>query len=252
MNLRIKNKFTTIWNEYFPGANLPFIFYYTDDWDKIKDLNKPNSDHCLIRDVSDVRNGMSIYFENDSIKCMGGRRYLGYSSELRNNFEYFLSCGLEGTVVGERYKKSPELVKELLEKQPPYKAPGKFLILKRWDKLEIIDEPVAVIFIDSGDVLSGLTVLSNFAEKDLNTVIAPFCSGCSSIFYYPYHESLKDNPKVTLGMFDITARPYIGKHELSIAVSYKKFVNMIDDYSESFLITDSWEKIRKRIEYKVK
>jgi len=28
------------------------------------------------------------------------------------HFEYFLSCGIPGKLEGERYKKSPELVKE--------------------------------------------------------------------------------------------------------------------------------------------
>ncbi len=39
------------------------------------------------------------------------------------DFEYFLSCGIPGKLEGERYKKSPEMVKEYLKHTPATKAP---------------------------------------------------------------------------------------------------------------------------------
>ena len=35
---------------------------------------------------------------------------MGFTQELRPNFEFFLSCGIPGEMEGERYKKSQELV----------------------------------------------------------------------------------------------------------------------------------------------
>ena len=56
---------------------------------------------------------------------------------------------------GERYKKSPELVRADHGTLARFSAPGKYLVFKRWDKLEEKDEPLAVIFFAAGDVLAG-------------------------------------------------------------------------------------------------
>ena len=37
-------------------------------------------------------------------------------------FDYFLSCGIPGTVEGERYKKSPELVRAFVDGSPRFTA----------------------------------------------------------------------------------------------------------------------------------
>jgi hypothetical protein len=49
-------------------------------------------------------------------------------------------------------------------------------------------------------------------------------------------------------MFDVSARPFVGKDELTLAVPMKKFEKMVENMEESFLITKSWEKVNKRID----
>jgi hypothetical protein len=80
------------------------------------------------------------------VGCFGGK-ISGFFNRLAPDFEYFLSCGIPGKLEGERYKKSPELVKELLERWPKFKAPARFIVFKRWDKLEVADNPDVVIFL---------------------------------------------------------------------------------------------------------
>ncbi len=104
------------------------------------------------------------------------------------NFEYFLSCGIPGKLEGERYKKTPELVRSWVAQTPKLQAPGAFLVFKRWDNLEAADEPEVVIFFAQLEVLSGLFTLANFDVADPNGVFAPFGSGCASIIAYPYLE----------------------------------------------------------------
>jgi hypothetical protein len=48
-------------------------------------------------------------------------------------------------------------------------------------------------------------------------------------------------------MFDVSARPYIPKETLTFAVPMNKFVRMIDNMEESFLVTRTWDKVKKRI-----
>lgn len=49
-------------------------------------------------------------------------------------------------------------------------------------------------------------------------------------------------------MFDVSARPYVKKDDLTFAMPMSKFRRMAEYMDESFLITSSWEKVRKRME----
>src|SRR5271157_5644813 len=92
-----------------------------------------------------------------------------------------------------------------------FRAPGRFVVFKRWDKLEAADKPDVVIFFASPDVLSGLFTLASFDEADPNGVIAPFGAGCSSVVQHPYLEGKSSRPRAVIGMFDVTARPLVPK-----------------------------------------
>ncbi|MDD5772046.1 MAG: DUF169 domain-containing protein [bacterium] len=249
MNIGFKTKFLDLWAKYFDGAELPFIFYYTDEEGHGKAVKKPSISHqCLIAVLNLVRNGKSLCFSADSLGCSGAERYLGFSEvEISPSFKYFLSSGTEGKLEGERYKKSPEIVEDLLKNSPKFKSPAKYIVFKRWDKLEENDEPAVVIFYAKPDILSGLFTLSGFEETSRFSVIAPFGAGCASIIEYPYLENKKENPQAVIGMFDVSARPYVPKDILSFAIPMKKFKRMVDNMDESFLITKSWEKVKKRI-----
>ena len=247
MDTEIKEKFVSLWEKYFNGAQLPITFYYTDQA-RGAEAVKPSSEHrCIFADLSKVTAGKSLYFDAESIGCFGGKKYLGFTTEVMEKFEYFLSCGIPGKLEGERYKKTPELVKEIMNKVPHFDAPGKYIVFKRWDMLQEADEPDVVIFLARSDVLSGLFTLANFDESELTGVISPFSAGCGSIVQYPYVEKESEHPRGILGMFDVSARPFVSGDVLSFSVPMKKFVVMIENMEESFLITQSWSKIQKRI-----
>lgn len=235
------------WPKYFAKAELPIVFYYSDDPKDAKYAGIPPRRRCFICDLGKVRRGQSLYFDIEAVTCTGGKRYLGFSQTLRANFEYFLSCGIEGELEGERYKKTPEIVKEQLKQQPPFNAPTKYAVFKRIDKLSETEKPSVVIFFAAPDVLAGVFTLANYDETNRNGVIAPFGSGCSSIIYYPYLELPKNEPKAILGMFDVSARPCVTPNILTIAIPWPKFERMVNDMDESFLITNSWKKIKARI-----
>ena len=247
MDAEFKERFLQNWNKYFPGAELPLGFYYADSVDKKFMARPPKGHRCIIGDLAKVRKGETRCFNSDNIGCIGGKRYCGFESALMPDFEYFLSCGIPGKLEGERYKKSPEIVNELMKIQQPSQAPGDYLVFKRWDCLEAEDNPLVVIFFAPPDVLSGLFTLANFAEAQPYGVIAPFCAGCASIVDYPLRELKSSENRAVLGMFDVSARPFVPSPTLTIAVPWPKFVCMVDNMQESFLITRSWNKVRSRI-----
>ncbi len=192
----------------------------------------------MIGVLARVRKGASLSFDVDSIGCGGGKRYTGFTQDISPTFEYFLSCGIPGKLEGERYKKSPELVKEMLKIVPQ---------IKRFDMLEQPDDPDAVIFFATPDVLSGLFTLANYDEAEPNGVFCPFSAGYGSIVQYPYLEKGSARPKAVIGMLDVSARPCIPKETLTFAVPMNKFIRMVHNMEESFLITRSWEKVKKRM-----
>jgi len=248
LDLEFRDRFCALWKKHFDDAELPIAFYYTNE-EKHADLVKPGSmPRCVIGALANVRKGDSLCFNAESIGCFGGRRYLGFSEIVMPNFEYFLSCGIPGKLEGERYKKSPAIVKEAMKNTPSFRAPAKYVVFKRWDKLERLDEPEVVVFFAQPDVLSGLFTLANFDEGEPNGVFTPFGSGCSSIVQYPYLEKDSSRPRAVLGMFDVSARPFVPENTLTFSVPIKKFGKMVENMEESFLITDSWAKVQKRIQ----
>ncbi|VVB86175.1 putative ArCR [uncultured archaeon] len=247
MDIELKQKFIELWKKYFNNAELPITFYYTDE-EGHAELVKPGSvSRCVIGAVSNIRKGKSFAFNIESVGCFGGKRYLGFSENIRPNFEFFLSCGIPGELEGERYKKTPELVIELMEKIPKFKAPAQYIVFKRWDMLEESDNPEVVIFFARPDVLSGLFTLAGFDMAEPNGVFSPFGAGCATIVQYPYIEKDSDNPRGVLGMFDVSARPFVPEDMLTFSVPMNKFVTMIENMEESFLITGSWKMVQKRI-----
>jgi len=245
--MALKEKFISLWHKYFNNAELPITFYYTNEAGHAEPAKPESTPRCIIGALTGIRQGNSLYFDASSIGCPGGKRYLGFAESIAPNFEYFLSYGIPGRLRGERYVKSPELVKRIMEQATAFTAPGKFVVFKRWDKLEASDEPEVVIFFAQPDVLAGLFTRARFDETDRGAVQTPFGSGCSTIILYPYLEKTSGHPRAIIGMFDPSARPFVPKDILTLSVPINKFTIMVDNMEESFLITESWQRIQQRI-----
>ncbi len=247
MDTAFADRFSSRWREYFASAELPICAFYAEHV-REEDLRQSrNEQRCLIGNLRRVRDGFAYVYSAETPGCTGGKRYSGFSQALRPKFEYFLSCGIPGEVEGERYKKTPELVKAYLETHPAFQAPGKHLIFKRWDKVAPDEQPLAVIFFATPDVLAGLYTLANYDWTDPYGVIAPMGSGCASIVQYPLGEASSAQPRCVLGMFDVSARPHVPGDTLTFAVPMRRFEQMVLNMDESFLITASWQAVRSRL-----
>jgi uncharacterized protein (DUF169 family) len=246
MDINIRDRFIELWKKYFNNTELPITFYYSDSLNGAKEANKPGGHSCMICDLSKVRKGESLGFTQSNIGCGGGQKYSGFSDQLKPGFEYFLSCGKPG-MEGERYKKDPETVRLMLENMPELYKKDKVMIFKRWDELTEDDEPEVAIFFNKPDVISGLFMLANYDFVGNSGAISPFSSGCGSIILYPYMEKDKEKPRSIIGMFDPSARPCVKENEMTFATPVKRLVQMMDFFEESFLITNTWDTMNKRI-----
>lgn len=246
MEAAVRDKFVALWNTYFPGAELPVTFQYTDDDRGLPVAGACEGHRCIIAQLMKARRGETLCMQVTSVCCRGGRRYTGFSEKMFSGFESFLSHDEAGG--GERYKQTPQLAAECIAQLPALPLKGKNLLFKRWDHLDGADTPEAVIFFAPVDVISGLYTLACFDSAAPDAVITPFGAGCTSIIYHPYREQLMGTDRAVLGMFDPSARKCIKKDILSFAVPMHKFRKMIDQMEESFLITPTWSVIRKRME----
>jgi uncharacterized protein (DUF169 family) len=246
-NASLRESFLSLWSEHFGGAELPLCLLYCDDPGTATPLAKPAGHACMVGQICRARHGEVQCFEAESFGCLGGKRYMGFTDQAMPGFEHFLSCGIPGKMEGERYKKTPELVREAFAEAPVFRAPARYAVFKRWDRLEPSDVPAVIIFFASPDVLSGLFTLAGFDEARIEAVIAPFGAGCATIAQYPYLQGQTENPRAVLGMFDVSARPYVEEDVLTFAVPMAKFERMVRNMDESFLITKSWAKVQRRV-----
>lgn len=247
MNETLKSDFISRWRKYFHNAPLPIALFYSNELHHAEPAKKNVSHHCMIADITKVFNGQSLAFNSSNIGCGGGLRYCGFADSLRPGFEYFLSYGIEGKMEGERYKKDPETVLELMKNAPKLKAPATWLICKPFGKLDVEDNPEIILFFATPDVLAGLFTLANYDRSDLYGVKSPFSAGCGSIIQYPLLENDSENPDCILGMFDSSARPYVPAGTLSFAIPFKRFEMLVGYMDDSFLTTGTWKVMEKRI-----
>jgi len=247
MDMTLKDKFLAGWKKHFPGAELPLVFYFTDAGPGPEYVAPPAGHRCMLGVLARAWRGETLRFDAASVGCMGGMRYCGMACEMRPGFEHFLSNGIPGKMEGERYKKTPETVLEMMKIVPKWQAPAKYLVFKRFDQLTPDENPDAAVFFAPPEVLSGLFTLANYEETEMNGVFCPFGPGCGAIVQYPYLEKGSARPRGVLGMFDVSARPQVPKGTLSFAVPMDKFARMVGDMDGSFLITRAWERVKARL-----
>lgn len=247
MSSNTTQAFLQHWSTFFPGAELPVAFWYTATPGTTPLAKKPSGWSCFIAQLAAVRKGNDLCFTVEHVGCGGGQTYLGFAHGLRPNFAHFLSTGIPGELEGERYKDSPETVNRLMANMPTYTAPEKYLVAKRIDHVSPDETPQVVSFFATPDVLSGLFTLSGFEEVEPHATLAPFSAGCGSLIRFPFMELASGRNLPVLGMFDVSARPFVPANTLSFSIPWPRFERMVANMGESFLITHSWDLVRKRI-----
>jgi uncharacterized protein (DUF169 family) len=226
----------------------PLGVFYSDEEPGQGIRPKGGGHECMIALLKRARHhGETVYFDETHIGCAGGAYYMGFRPMSMPKIEYFLSCGIPGEMEGERYIKTPELAREYFASTKPRIAPAKYGIFRALDKLAPSEEPEVIIFFAPPDVLSGLVVLTGYASERADAVRLPFSSGCGSIVTHPLKEGEKENPQAILGMFDVSARPFVEPNILTLAMPTKLLLTLLNNQDESFLITNSWKKVRERI-----
>lgn len=237
---------------------------------------KPGKWGCVMFMLAAAVKGQTSVFDRKTFGCQGGGTGLGFGNQYKNFpggedcFSYFLSVGnsqwetgrkMEDTVKhflrpealdhfmhGERYIKTPELVKDFVSGLPVTDIEFKYVVFKPLKDIRPETEtPAIIIFLGNMDQISALTILANYHRKSTDNVIFPYCAGCMSMVLYPLNEAASENPKAVLGLNDISARVYLKRllkdDVMSFAVPYKLFCEMEDNVDGSFLERGPWREL---------
>jgi uncharacterized protein (DUF169 family) len=217
-------------------AELPVAFWYSNT--KIADT--PKIGGCFFKDINTVRKGDTMSLNAENIGCGGGKFYTGFTA-MPDRVPNFVS-------LKEKYKKTPEMVVDFIEKINVQHTDKQFLNFTRIDKMESFNNIEGVIFFATPDVLSGLVTWTFFDNNSEDAVVSMFGSGCSNIVTQVVNENKINGKKTFIGFFDISARPYVEPNTLSFAIPLSRFSEMCGTMRISSLFdTHAWSKIRERI-----
>lgn len=244
MNLDIKKNFLEKWEEHFPGSELPIACYYADEMNGAEYPEAPEPSKrgytCIFSQLAPVRRGHARAFNARNLGCFGARPTLGFEkTEVSDEIVDFL-------VNVERYKKTPEHVYKLFETNKTIQSQGKYIVFKRWDLLTESDDPQVVFFFCGADAIAGLHALANFDTLTPHGVIAPFGSGCDVLIRFPILELESEEPKAVLGGLDPSMRSCVRPQLLTFSAPWPKFLSMLENMDDSFLIADSWRDLKPR------
>lgn len=222
------------------SVELPAAFWYSDTPIK-NDLDKING--CFFKCFDDLRRGCPVSLTLDIIGCMGGKFYTGFV-DMNEKIPQFVS-------LKEKYKKTPNMVLEFIEKLKVPKAPCRYLNISPIDQLHTFDNIEGIIFFATPDILSGLATWTYYDNNSDDAITAKFGSGCSSIITETVVENRKQGKRTFLGLFDPSARPYFEPDILSFTIPMSRFREMYHTIRLTSLFdTHAWSKIRERIDKK--
>jgi len=231
---------------------------------------------CVMFMLAAAARGQTAVFDRKTYGCQGGGVGLGFGNQYKvfpggeDGFCYFLSVGndqweqgrqtaeqvkpflrpeaYDDFVHGERYLKSPELVRKFIEILPMVDIPYEYVIFQ---PLKDVDpdktRPEVIVFLGDMDQVSALTVLANYDREHNENVIHPYAAGCQNIGIYPYREAKSAQPRAVLGLNDLSARVALKRllkdDLMSFAVPFQMFQEMEANVPGSFLERNTWKEL---------
>lgn len=204
-------------------VELPIVFWYSDTLEN--ESEKING--CFFKSLKRVREGVLVSLNVEKIGCGGGKFYTGFA-EMPEHVPTFVS-------LKEKYKKTPEMVKEFIGRLGVPKAKKSYLHFARIDKVDSLESMEGVLFLATPDMLSGLTTWAFFDNNAEDAVTSYFGSGCSGVVTQPVLENRKGGRRTFIGFFDPSVRPYFEPNLLSFTIPMSRFKEMYETMRSSCL-----------------
>lgn len=218
------------------AAELPIVFWYSES--PVNCIDKIGG--CFFKGMKDVRSGVPISLDVDTIGCGGGKFYTGFT-DMPERIPAFVS-------LKEKYKQTPEQVIDFVNKLGVPRMDMAYLNFARIDKVDSFDQVEGILFLATPDMLSGLTTWAYFDNNSEDAVSSQFGSGCCAVVTLPVLENRKGGRRTFIGFLDPSVRPHFEPDILSYVIPMSRFREMYYTMRSSCLFdTHAWQKIKNRI-----
>lgn len=256
----------------------PVAVFFSDEKPEGATQFAEGASSCVMFLLASATRGKTVVFDRESFGCPGGGVGLGFGNTYLSHFPGgmpgfcgFLANGNEsdpaGKAIGEgmkaggaperfvteflhgeRYKKSPELVKDFVAALPITEVPATYVVMK---PLSLVDpdkeEPVSVTCLVNPDQLSALVVLANYDRPDLENVAVPWAAACQVVGIMAYAEAKKEKPRCLIGLTDLSARRYLKgqnvNNKMTFTIPFRRLQEMEENVAGSFLEGSTWADI---------
>jgi hypothetical protein len=203
---------------------------------------------CIMPLIFSAARGKTIAFDKNSTGWDCSAFYLGYRDWISPGIEHFLSKGSLTRPHCERFIKTPDLAKAYLESIRFQEVSEGTAIFKPLEMFSDSELPEVVTFFANPDQLSALVFLLHFDNPcSEDRVVTRFASACASVSTLPLQYARNGEKKAVWGLHDITARLRLPENLMTITMPYPLLTEIGEYIDSSFLTTDSWNKIAKRI-----
>jgi hypothetical protein len=231
---------------------------------------------CVMFHLAAAAKGRTAAISRETFGCVGGGVGLGFGNQYKNFpggeecFCRFLSSGNAGSepgetighemaasgatamaeefLQGERYLKSPQVVRKFVAGLPIIDIPARYVLMKPLREVDSAHDDVrSITFLANPDQLSALVVLANYDGQHNENVAIPFAAGCQVIGICTYRENEAENPRAVVGLIDLSARKNVrrqlGKEVMSFSVTSEMFQRMERNVEGSFLQRETWKNL---------
>ncbi|MCK9419543.1 MAG: DUF169 domain-containing protein [Nitrospirae bacterium] len=190
---------------------------------------------CMFGYINRIVRGEPVCFSSENTGCSGASCYLGFKTPSKDAGSFLAQK--------EKFKKDAALGNAFYEHIGAHASETKFII---WGTIDNSDEDAEIevvnLWVDAVN-LAGLVTLSNYDRPNNDNVSVPFASGCQSIWTIPYKEKHAEESKGIVGCMDPAMRKYLPSDVVSFSVPTKRFVEMTENISGSFLEQSGWKNL---------
>lgn len=187
------------------------------------------------------------FFSSEHFGCPGGAFWLGFNKPQAETIIHYVSSGIPGQMEGELYCDSPDNLRKIFRYVDPVPAIKEYCVFKPISLFKKDETPLLVNFFTRPESLNGLHQLATFVTNDPEVVASPWSAACGSLAAWPLHYLDKGQEKAVIGGWDPSARKFFKPDELSFTVPFTMFEKMLDRYKASFLTTNTWKNVQKKI-----
>lgn len=207
---------------------------------------KKKGSGCVANMIYNSAKGKIFAFDKNTTGLPCSAFYLGYTDWIFEGIEQFLSNECAWGREPERFIKTPELAKKFVESylRKPHRKGA--IVFKPLEFFADDEKPKLVIFFVNADQASALQYLISFEAPREERIITRFASACMSVFTVPIEYAEKGEKKAVWGFHDISQRRKIPKEIMSMTLTYPLFEEICGNIEESFLLTEQWEKLKRR------